>query len=195
MKAMIPLCLGYILILFTNSMFGQDYYSSVTEIEYNNYKYNVSREKFVPSVIKVENASNTMFDTPWYYKGTMEPVNVVVYSQASAELANEGILYDLIRVVLSNEEIKAIKEEFVGQEFIKSYLSLQAVISTSTGYIIELRYYIRDSQKSILAIHPDKLYKLENLIKENAIFKIEPIAVEHIEYVIGKNLNVDLRKL
>lgn len=171
-----------------------DYYSEVSIIESTEYTYNVSREKFAPAIIRIENSDNTKFNSQWNYRNSNKTVNYELFSQLP-HLKDDEMLYDIIREVLTDEEIKSIRNSVAAEDVINGAVSMQVVVSTN-GDILEIVFYFKDNQHFILCLHPDKLFSIESLFKQKLKFTIpEANAVEMVDYIVGKNVRIDLRKL
>jgi lipopolysaccharide export system protein LptC len=174
---------------------NKDYYSKVEEIKTAEYTYRITREEFAPHIIRIENASNTKFHKPWYYKNSNKIVNYELYSIA-AKLENEEMLYQLMREALTSEELDKIRYAVTDSKENNVNIGIQVVVSTSEGRIQEMIFYIEESQHYFLDIHPDKLYKIETLFKKNLRFHmIQPKSEEIMDYIKGTTVRIDLRKL
>lgn len=182
-----------------NAQHVSDYYSNKKEIIGNGYFYNVDKDKYSDHLI-VQSKNNVKSNLPWYYKGTTEYADIR-WAKYAIPL-DKMIIYDLFKEVFTEEEITGMKNEeldYYKKRFPKMdiplvlHFNIRTVVAL-TGEVEEVIFSFK-AIPPYTNIHPDKLYLLENKIKERMSFTILDILKDRFSYIKAEAFEINIDNL
>jgi hypothetical protein len=161
-----------------------DYYTGKSVITGSNYEYKITDKK---TYLLISNTKNTKFRTAQHWPdGT--PVDMLQIHYA-AHYIDENQPLKIFKEAFTPEEITAFKSAGQEQQLIFSI----AYIVSSNGDVIEAELAI-PNHPLIKAINPDKLFELEQKIKQKVKFRVEE-RFKVLGYIQGRATNIWFDKL
>lgn len=194
---------SFLIIFFVainlNAQHLSDYYSNKKEISGNGYIYTINKDKYSDYLI-IQRKNNVKSNLPWYYKGTTEYADVR-WAMYAIPIDNM-IIYNIFKEVFTEAEINSMKKEemnYYKNTFPKMDIPLVLhfdihTIVALTGEVEEVVFSFKAIQPYV-NIHPDKLYSLENKIKERISFKILDILKDRFNYIKAETLKINIDNL
>jgi hypothetical protein len=166
----------------------EDYYTGKTEVQGTDYKYNLTFKDYKGySVVTVSNPANTKIGKPIILPSG--EVVTVLFSTPWLSPVEEDKVVTIFREIFSEEEICKFKESSIniGKMFKYDrglYLGIRYVVDME-GNILELDFFF-NCVPVLLSINPDKLYQLEQKLKDNYKFIIYDSYKSRYTYLTGK---------
>lgn len=173
-----------------NAQTCENYYKNTDKIYGKSYTYSVSINKY-SGYIEVQNERNIKSKQPWYYKGSTEYADSRWATYAT--LKDKEEIYKLIAQVFTKDEIDILNEEISKYLTPTSRFNIQNII-TSSGKIEEVIISFHNSCP-YTSIHPDKLYELEQKIKERLQYSVPDILKRRFEYIRTESIRIDFNLL
>ncbi len=168
-------------IVFSVSLYGQDYYTGKTILMCDDVTYKVTHYSFTNDIL-VENQANCMRSS-LRYKVASSPV--IYYSEATGMghfADSDSVMFaQAVREAFSDYEVRKYKKA-------SGAVYLTYVINPDSGRVLEVRFdfWLPDNDLTLLSIPVEKLWKLESLIKQRMVCHIgDELRAEKQSYALS----------